>query len=356
MDTVEKIYKYAEDHADSTNRPHLGASIIGDQCSRKLWYTFRWASERKFDGRLLRLFQTGHLEEDRLIDALKKVGVNVSQFVPGTKTQFSWSVIGGHFGGSCDGKGQGLEEVLKKVAILEFKTMAGKYFQSLKKDGVEKSQYKHYCQMTLYMGWANLSYAYYLVKNKDTDELYQEVVEYDQELFDKLIHKATKNITSQNPLERVSGKKTFYLCNMCDFRGVCWNNESVAVNCRTCLHSTPEIDSENRGLWRCEKYNAHVSTEKQRVSSKCPSHLYIPSLLPYEVDDTNGNSVVYLLPDGTEAINGDGGYKSSEMWHLNPEVIKDETLNELRDVFGGTIVSSETLNKTNPERRVFNDK
>jgi hypothetical protein len=65
---------------------------------------------------------------------------------------------------------------------------------------------------------------------------------------------------------------------------------------------------------------------------------------------------VYLLPDGTEAINGDGGYKSSEMWHLNPEVIKDETLNELRDVFGGTIVSSETLNKTNPERRVFNDK
>jgi hypothetical protein len=48
-------------------RPHLGASLIGKECARQLWYTFRWVSSTSHRGQLLRLFRTGHLEEARMV-------------------------------------------------------------------------------------------------------------------------------------------------------------------------------------------------------------------------------------------------------------------------------------------------
>ena len=37
---------------------HLGASIIGKDCERALWYDFRWVTRWAFTGRMLRLFDT----------------------------------------------------------------------------------------------------------------------------------------------------------------------------------------------------------------------------------------------------------------------------------------------------------
>ena len=66
--TVEKIYKSYEDKNTDPFRQHLGASLIGTECQRKLWYGFRFCSSPNFSGRLLRLFQTGFKEEARIID------------------------------------------------------------------------------------------------------------------------------------------------------------------------------------------------------------------------------------------------------------------------------------------------
>ena len=53
--TVAKIYKAYEDDAESGNRPHLGASLIGRSCERQLWLTFRWVDSKKFSGRMLQI-------------------------------------------------------------------------------------------------------------------------------------------------------------------------------------------------------------------------------------------------------------------------------------------------------------
>ena len=41
------------DQDDSPGRAHLGGSSIGRECSRELWYTFRWASSKLHKARIL---------------------------------------------------------------------------------------------------------------------------------------------------------------------------------------------------------------------------------------------------------------------------------------------------------------
>ena len=58
-------------------RDHLGASLIGHSCNRYLWLTFRWAVMPKFEGRMLRLFNTGNREEIRIAEELRGIGVEL---------------------------------------------------------------------------------------------------------------------------------------------------------------------------------------------------------------------------------------------------------------------------------------
>ena len=84
------------------NRNHLGASELGEQCFRKLYYKFRWFRKPSFDGRMLRLFNVGHMAEPRFITYLRGIGFEVKEFSEDGK-QFRISGCKGHYGGSLDG-------------------------------------------------------------------------------------------------------------------------------------------------------------------------------------------------------------------------------------------------------------
>lgn len=66
--------------SDNTPRFYCGASAIGKDCNRERWYDFRWASTKRFEGRMLRLFDRGHREETRFLDWLRLVNVEVRAF------------------------------------------------------------------------------------------------------------------------------------------------------------------------------------------------------------------------------------------------------------------------------------
>ena len=72
--TLTAIYADYEARQGDGFRDHLGASIIGKSCERALWYDFRWVTPSRFSGRLLRLFETGQLEEDRMVRNLRATG------------------------------------------------------------------------------------------------------------------------------------------------------------------------------------------------------------------------------------------------------------------------------------------
>ena len=72
--TVEAVYAALEQAAEDGFRPHLGFSVIGRECLRAVWYGWRWATNDKHEGRVLRLFRRGKLEEEWLAKDLQAAG------------------------------------------------------------------------------------------------------------------------------------------------------------------------------------------------------------------------------------------------------------------------------------------
>ena len=108
--TITAIYKNYKDKRKNEHRPHLGGSQIGNECSRALWYQFRHAWTPLFEGRLLRLFETGDREEDRIVSNLRAVGVKVWERDPETGKQVRFEACGGHFALSRWGRLQGKQQ------------------------------------------------------------------------------------------------------------------------------------------------------------------------------------------------------------------------------------------------------
>jgi len=302
--TVAKIYQAYENDAEEGNRPHLGASLIGHACERYLWMTFRWVDSKKFSGRMLRLFETGQLAEARFTANLRRIGVQVHDTTPDGK-QWRVTDLGGHFGGSMDGAGCGFPEAPKAWAVLEYKTHGDKSFNELVKNKVQKAKPQHYAQMQVYMGYTGMERAMYMAVNKNTDDLYTEWVHFDPVEFAKLKARAERVIKANEPPLRISKDPSWYVCKMCDFHEHCHGEKAPAVNCRTCAHSTPELDGDGR--WSCAPHGdeawKHVSMAKG-----CKSHRYIPILLERfatQSDYVNGD-VVYTDGTGATFANGDG--------------------------------------------------
>lgn len=297
--TVNMIYTAYENDADDGNRPHLGASLIGHACERYLWMTFRWVDSKKFPGRMLRLFETGSLAEARFVANLKRIGVEVHDTTPDGK-QWRVSALGGHFAGSMDGAGRGFPEAPKTWAVIEFKTHGEKSFTELVKKKVQAAKPQHYAQMQVYMGETGMERAMYLAVNKNTDELYAEWVHFDPVEYAKLKARAERVIRAAEPPLRVSNDPSWFVCKFCDFHEICHGNKPPKATCRTCCHSTAELDGEAR--WSCAHHNADIPTDAQRAG--CDQHRFIPVLLERAgaVVEVKDSEVVYE----SGLINGSG--------------------------------------------------
>lgn len=300
LTTVNAIYAAYEAEREDHRRGHLGASLIGKECDRALWYDFRWISTPQFDGRMLRLFQTGHMAEARFVADLRRIGVTVHEADPETGIQFRVADSGGHFSGSMDGVALGVPEAPKTWHVCEFKTHNAKSFDKLKKDGVQKAKPQHYAQMQVYMHLTGMTRALYLAVCKDNDELYGERVEHDEAEAVKLIARARRIVGAVRPPERISSDPAWYLCRFCDHRPACHAGALPDVSCRTCAWSTPVED----GTWACDKHKKTLSQDEQKAA--CAAHRYIPDLVPgVQVDAAEDASwISYAMHDGSTWTDG----------------------------------------------------
>lgn len=238
-------------------RSHLGGSMIGRPCEREIWYGFRWAKRSSFQGRMLRLFNRGHREEERFVGYLKRIGINVREF---DEQGRQWRIldVDGHFGGSLDGLATNVpgldpdEEIL-----LEFKTHNTKSFCGLVGDTVRVNKPVHWAQMQIYMHKRGLKLALYMAVNKNDDDLYCEWVPYDQPEAEKLLAKAKRIIEAKQPPNRIGSNPSWYECKWCDYKDICHMAEPMLKNCRTCQSSTPVED----GKWHCNRWNAIIPSD-----------------------------------------------------------------------------------------------
>ena len=308
--TVKDIYQYYEDTRSDWRRPHLGGSQIGAKCSRSLWYQFHWCSAPNFPGQMLRLFETGNIEEDRVVSDLRHAGIEVYDRDPKNPEQQIRYVdpeCGGHFSGSFDGVGKGFKESTA-WHLIEIKSTNTKGYNDLLKNGIEKAKPIHYAQIQIYLKWSGLTRAHYFSVCKDNDKYYNERVRYDKEFAETLTAKAKAIIFAPEPPDGISMHGDAWDCKYCDYAPLCKREALPEINCRTCSHSTPKI-MDMKGRWDCERLQKLITTDDQKDA--CQHHIYIPALVPMDVSDADADAGTITYADGT--INGPGAVSSREM-------------------------------------------
>ncbi|WP_051311843.1 hypothetical protein [Zooshikella ganghwensis] len=337
--TINAIYQHYELQQTGHGwRAHLGASIIGKSCERALWYDFHWCSIKSHKGQMLRLFETGHLAEDRFAANLRAAGVKVWTVDPNTGKQFRVSACQDHFGGSMDGVGHGFLEAPSQWHIIEMKTHSEKSFKGLEKDGVQKSKPQHFTQMQVYMHLQQIDRAYYIAVNKNTDALYGERVKYDKSYAENTLAKAARIIASDQPLDKLNDDPSWWECKLCDHHAICHGEQVPAVNCRTCLHAS----AVDHGQWHCARFNLLIPENNQRVG--CQAHLFIPDLIQSFADvmDSGEYWIRYCLKKTGECfVSGEDPrqFKSTEIRAVEDKsLLADKTVNMIREAFNAELM------------------
>lgn len=250
MDTVKlkfDIDAACVEHFREGHRWHMGASIIGHECERYIWSTFRWLKAEEFNGRMYRLFERGQLEENRFVKSLSLAGINVQEYDPTTGKQYRVSAHNEHFGGSLDGIGTA-------GFLVEFKTHGERSFIDLTKHGVAHSKPQHVAQMQTYGPFYNLDYGLYCAVNKNTDEFHFEWLRLDRTVGALHVEKAGRLIYSQIAPPKISETPTFFKCKFCHFSGICHSNHIPDKNCRSCKFASPVENGE----WFCSMFGNDI--------------------------------------------------------------------------------------------------
>lgn len=198
----------------------MGGSILGEECDRKLYYSYKKPFIVK-DARVQRIFDMGNIIEDYLIKLLKEAGITVYDL---DKNGEQFGFVDEEIAGHIDGVLVGIPEFDDPV-LSEFKSAKNSTFNQFKKNGVREVNNNYYVQTQVYMNKLKLKACLFIVMNKDTQELYTELIHYNKEIAEIYITRG-KDIARATELpSRLYAKKTFYRCRFCDFSEECWEEE-----------------------------------------------------------------------------------------------------------------------------------
>jgi hypothetical protein len=279
-------------------------SQVSNDCSRAIWYQLHWCSPpEQITGQKQRRFDTGNIEEERLLTDLENADVEVERLDPATGQQFRVALASGWLRGKLDAKASNVPEAPKTVHVVECKSHNDKSFKDLVKKCLLLGKPDHYAQVQAYCHAEHLTRALYIAVNKNTDEIYTERIEYDHAFAVRLETKVDRIVRAdQAPprlFEDVTAKAAFP-CQWCPSKPQCHEGAFARKNCRTCL-SSQFLDG---AIVYCELHEKELSYKEQQAG--CPSHLFLPSLVPGEQTDANEKDrwVKYKMKDGSEWVDG----------------------------------------------------
>lgn len=275
-------------------RRYLGASAVGHECSRRLWYGFRWALSRAITASGYRAIQDGHRGEAVMIDWLRSIpGIQLWTEDPEQPgKQISFEALAGHFRGNIDGVIQGLLQAPKTPHVWEMKVCNEAKWNKLNKLICEKGEKAalaewdavYFAQAQIYMDQLNLTRHYLTVGTPGNRAVTSCRTDYQPKFAKAILKKAETIITADRPPLKISENATWYICKFCDYHSLCHGKTLPDVNCRTCAHSTARID-EKAAPWTCELNQPEILNSQRG----CASHAWHPDLLANHAEAINAN-------------------------------------------------------------------
>ncbi|MBV2144857.1 PD-(D/E)XK nuclease family protein [Falsochrobactrum sp. TDYN1] len=220
-------------------RSYLGGSRLGQPCERALQYEFTATPKDEgagFSGQTLRIFAIGHALEDLAIRWLRAAGFDIYTRKGNRPDgeQLGFSVAGGRVRGHVDGiiaaGPEGFD--LAVPALWECKTMNAKNWRACVKNGVAKSKPAYASQIAVYQAYMepqvpgiSAAPALFTAINKDTAELYHELVPFDAERAQTASDRAVRILAATDTgelLPRISTTSDFFECRFCPWAERCW--------------------------------------------------------------------------------------------------------------------------------------
>lgn len=202
-----------------TPRNYLGASVLGTQCDRQLWYTWH-QPKREHGPRIQMIFDMGNNIEDYIIGLLRDAGLTVHEKDSNGK-QFGFK--DGFIAGHIDGVIEGLAES-KQPHLLEVKSANKSRFKTFQDKGCQIAEPKYWGQCHTYMFKMKLKKCLFVVMNKDTCDLYFERITLDAKYADNLMLRGEELIAENdcNNTKRRYKKSTSFGCKFCNWKSECW--------------------------------------------------------------------------------------------------------------------------------------
>lgn len=299
---------------NESERNYLGASALGEPCARKLWLVFhKYVEPEKFDARMLRLFHRGQREEPWLENYLERIGFEI---IETCTSQKRWVLR------FASGAADGVATKDDKRYVFEFKTASDSAFKQLKVDQLEEIKPLHFAQIQINGDEFGCDFGLYLVVNKNTDELFCDIIPIDKAKADELRAKAEYVTMADKPPERIANKPTAFACKFCHAKPQCWGFEAPRIHCYNCTSLTKHPEFGSMGCDMKQKSNDPKDRNSNyQLDEKgwCDSH----SANPYFMQDANGwtpleflpdqRAVIYLKPDNTKITNGRNFVQSKDL-------------------------------------------
>ena len=270
MQLFDAINAAKEAAQSQDKRPHLGASLAGNECKRKIWNEFRWIASKKFSADTLRRFADGHASEDIFAEDLERV-VEI--------TDRQWSFKDGHLGGSIDGFLPGGVPGFDEPMIWEHKCIGADKWKSLnRKLGEYKMMqcvdrllldwnFNYYSQAQIYMHYKKVDWHFITVASAGTRDIMGFRTPYDDTFAYEAIRKAKAIAVAMEPPSVLGGKSNFP-CSFCDFSSHCYEGADPLRHCRSCRYVTPRVD----GVFTCSLTSDELSIKAQKEGCKEWTH------------------------------------------------------------------------------------
>ena len=231
------------ENAAQAARNYLGGSRLGVPCERALQYEYAQAPKddgAEFDGKTLRIFAAGHLFEDLAVRWLCAAGLELytQKGDRADGEQFGFSVADGRIRGHVDGIIAAAPEGLLPdcPALWECKSLNAKSWKDTAKRGVALSKPVYAAQIATYQAYMEASVpgisanpALFTAINKDTAELFHELVPFDGALAQAASDKGVRIIQATEAgelLPRIAQSPDFHECRFCAWADRCWKETS----------------------------------------------------------------------------------------------------------------------------------
>ena len=214
----------------SGERDYLGASRIGEPCSRRLFYELLrtpFDKGAEFSGRILRVFEAGHVLEDLSVKWLRLAGFDL-RIRKRSGDQFGFEIAGGRIRGHIDGViVNGPDLGLPWPILWEHKSASAKSWSKFFHSGLRAWNIVYWGQVQFYMAYMELEHCLFTALNKDTLDLHHELIAFDAAHAQALSDKAVMILQAAEAHElppRIAAAPDFYLCRFCPFSNRCWES------------------------------------------------------------------------------------------------------------------------------------